>query len=348
MISICFFNNKGGVGKTTLVSNISSFFSNSGLRVLLIDADPQCNATQSILPPEMLEDYENLSFDTLFQVLEPFEEGEVEINTTIKPLGKDSNRFNIDILPGHPRLSLLEDLLSRAWLEIIGTELGGLRKSNWCYQLNKSLEKDYDLIIYDVGPSLGALNRSILIGCNFFVTPMGCDTFSIMGVKNISGWLNDWHKTYETGINAVRQRNEEMLNKFITRGKILESLSEQARFAGYTVQQYITKVSGGERRPTKAFENILQAIPSQVVINLREFIGSELPTDDLISQEIFKLGDIPHLYSLVPLSQSANAPIFKLTSKDGIVGAQYSQIEEYKEMLESISMKLLTNIGFGE
>ena len=88
-----------------------------------------------------------------------------------------------------PEISELEDKLSNSWVTL-NNDIGSLRITNWSNNLNEKLKKEYDFIIYDVGPSLGALNRTILLGCDYFVTPMGCDTFSIMGIKNIKNKLS--------------------------------------------------------------------------------------------------------------------------------------------------------------
>ena len=74
-------------------------------------------------------------------------------------------------------VALLEDVLSQNWTQFLGGSLGGARVTNWNTQLLRNISHDYNLIIYDVGPSLGALNRSILIGVDYFISPMGCDIF---------------------------------------------------------------------------------------------------------------------------------------------------------------------------
>src|SRR3954466_15887550 len=99
--SLCFFNNKGGVGKTTLACNVASYLAETEkLNVLLIDGDPQCNATQLVLADETTEQlYASTSglsnMDTLKQVLMPLLKGDASLGTTHKIAGPDTNRFAI-------------------------------------------------------------------------------------------------------------------------------------------------------------------------------------------------------------------------------------------------------------
>jgi cellulose biosynthesis protein BcsQ len=91
--TLCFFNNKGGVGKTTLACNVASYLAESeNLNILLIDGDPQCNATQLVLPDETTERlYDSPSglpdMDTLKQVLLPLLKGDASLETTHKIAG---------------------------------------------------------------------------------------------------------------------------------------------------------------------------------------------------------------------------------------------------------------------
>lgn len=340
MQSIVFFNNKGGVGKTTLACNVASHFGiKRGLRVLLVDCDPQCNTTQLVLDNDdwirMYWESETTPQHTLIDILRPIELGDATIQTNILPVLSSKNRFGVDLIPGHPRMSIIEDLLSRSWSEAAGGDIGGIRRSNWVASLLRAFDERYDVVFFDVGPSLGSLNRTILIGASYFVTPMGADIFSIVGIRNIAEWLRDWSKTYDAGLRLCEERHPKALNQF----DISPVDRVTAEFVGYTVQQYITKSKQGVRRPTEAFERILSQIPSEVSKSLGQF------KSDSIDVSQARLGDVPNMYSLIPLAQSVHAPIAALQSSDGLAGGQYRQQQKYAETIMAVSDALARNVG---
>ncbi len=332
MRSVVFFNNKGGVGKTTLACNIGAELARSGLRILLVDCDPQCNTTQLLIGEErslsLYGSKDESEAKTVMHVVERIREGDSSINKDISLIDAAQNRFRVDLLPGHPRLSLIEDKLSVAWNEVKAREIAGLRKTNWFYFLSQSLSDKYDLAIIDVGPSLGSLNRSILLGADNFVTPMGSDIFSIIGIRNISDWLADWLNVYTQSANECAARESRNFSRF---GLPLAPKITQG-FLGYTVQQYITKSKEGYRIPTKAYEKILRRVTGEVNDHLRRFAPPEFKS--------FKLGDVPNMYSLVPLAQSVSAPITRLRSGDGLVGSQYSQVESYRAIVTRLARSI--------
>jgi cellulose biosynthesis protein BcsQ len=340
MKSIAFFNNKGGVGKTTLSCNIAAHFATSlGKRVLVIDCDPQCNASQLILTDERCheiysEDSQN-ERSTLLTVMKPISDGDASIAPNTIPELSSQNRFRVDLLPGHPGMSVVEDLLSAAWNDLRAAQARGFRITNWFPQLLNQISANYDVVVTDLGPSLGPLTRSVLLGSEFFVTPMGCDIFSIVGIRNIGQWLERWIKDYERFLAEFRRDNSPAIQQYA----IQERLSIRNGFSGYTVLQYITKSREGERRATAAFEEILDQIPSVVQDSLGGFFKNGLTTSDA------HLGDIPNLFSLVPLAQSAHSPITSLQSQDGLAGGQYKQQEVYAAFIETVGNRLAKNIG---
>ncbi|HZS26419.1 MAG TPA: ParA family protein [Candidatus Angelobacter sp.] len=339
MISISLFNNKGGVGKTTLTCNIAAHFARElHKRVLLVDCDPQCNTTQLVLDEEttqkLYRQREGRSkTGTLLDVVRPLQVGDAAIDHNVSPILASANRFGTDLLAGHPRLSIVEDILSQAWAEAAAGGIGGLRKSNWVTALCSSLDARYDIAFFDIGPSLGSLNRTVLLGTQYFMSPMGADLFSIFGIRNISEWLSYWLGTYEKGVDLSEQGAPNILADFF----IEKKPKIKHGFVGYTVQQYITKSKGGVRRPTKAYERLLEDIPNEVAASLAAFAAPSLVATHL--------GDVPHMYSLVPLAQSVNAPIRELIAGDGLVGSQFKQRDSYVENLGHIVTALAKNLG---
>jgi cellulose biosynthesis protein BcsQ len=344
MISIAMFNNKGGVGKTTLSCNISAFIAdNLDKKVLIIDCDPQCNTTQLLMGQEFSSELywgkngENKNIEgytTISDILQPIEDGDSQINTKIKIVNKNQNRFNVDLIPGNPKFSIIEDRLGSAWHDLLGGDIGGIRKTNWNTFLLENLKDKYDFVFYDLGPSLGSINRSVLIGCDYFITPMGTDIFSILGIRNIAEWLESWITLYENSLLIGEERFPGRLNSF----QINPIIKIKKGYLGYTIQQYITKSKQGIRRPTKAYEEIINNVPSVIEKTFENFLKDRLEKED------FKLGDVPHLYSLIPLAQSNSSPILKLKGSDGLVGAQFRQQEEYQNILSHIVGKIFDNL----
>jgi cellulose biosynthesis protein BcsQ len=344
MIAIAMFNNKGGVGKTTLTCNIVSLFAKVyRRRVLVVDCDPQCNSTQLI----MGEDYATELYwnaeghqetTTIRTLLQPIEDGDSTINTDISPILSSHNRFGVDLLPGHPGFSVIEDRLGAAWHDLLGGDIGGIRKTNWNTAFCRSLAARYDIVFYDLGPSLGSINRSVLIGCDKFLTPMGADIFSILGLKNIASWIEQWMQLYSNSISLADERTPKRLAEYA----IKRTLDIANGYIGYTMQQYITKSKQGVRRPTKAYEAIINSVPEVVHDSLGDLFSAGMAPLDA------KLGDVPHLYSLIPLAQAVAAPILDLQASDGLVGAQYKQREEYDGIIETICGNIRKNLGMQE
>lgn len=339
MKSIVFFNNKGGVGKTTLTCNVASYLTlHKGKRVLLIDSDPQCNATQALLSDDICEKL-YLSgpppTKTLFDYMAPIEAGEPSISGLPEPYLGTLNLFGTDLIPGHPKMSLVEDKLSSAWNELQAGTPSGYRISNWCSQLFTHLAPRYDLIVFDVGPSLGALNRTVILSCDYLITPFGCDIFSLLGIQNISSWIKGWKRQYDRGLQNARDDRPEILASY----PIILDTDQKFRFAGYSVQQYVTKTFKTGKRPVGAYDRIMKRIPTTVAQNLDFLKPASTPTDAL------ELGHIPFLYSLVPLAQSQRAPIHALGKTGKLVGSQYKQVEDYQGLMARLCDRLLANIG---
>jgi cellulose biosynthesis protein BcsQ len=323
MHSVAFFNNKGGVGKTTLLCNVAAYASlHLRRKVCVIDADPQCNATQYFFDEDKLDEiYEDNGF-TIYDVVEPLSEGEGFVQE-IKI--KSARNFGVDVLPGDPKLALIEDFLAQDWGSAKGGDVRGIRTNLVFSDLLQRLN-DYDLVFIDVSPSLGAINRSILLSSDYFVSPMSIDIFSLKAFENIAKWISDWTADWGKGIAYVKDPT-----------KLQELKYGQAKFLGYVTQQYLAKKdSSGQRRGVKAYEGIRNKI-DQVI--------TSCGLDKDIPGKPFEIGTVPNLFSLIPMSQSSNKPVFELSSNDGVVGAHFAKVKDAKEIFGTVTKNLLGRIN---
>lgn len=329
MSTVSVFNNKGGVGKTTFVCNFASYLAKKkNKRVLIIDADPQCNATTYILDPQKIIEIYYKNKGTINDVTLPIRKGKGYF-TSIYPI-ITNNEFGVHIIPGDPKLSLFEDFLASDWGPTKAGDGRGIQSTLLFKKMIADLSKDYDFIFFDLGPSLGALNRSILISCSHFLIPMSSDIFSLRALENISISLSNWEKDLNEGLRKYKENEGEEFEFPLSPYWKIE-------LAGYITQQYTTKTEGGKKRPVKAYDKIISQIPSYIKDNLgAHFINS-------ISYNP-NLGEIPSLHSLVPLSQVANVPIFALKGKHGVVGAHFYKINEYSDILEDLTTKFINNL----
>lgn len=337
--TICFFNNKGGVGKTTMSCNVAAGLTQKyGKKVLFIDLDPQCNSSLLIFGEDKIaETYwnENELTKSVLNVVDPLLIDDPNICFSPEFIVNETNRFSVDAILGHPKLSMIEDRLGEAWGKVAGGDIGALRKTNWCFSLIQLVEDKYDYIFIDLGPSLGSLNRSALIASDYFVTPMAIDIFSLIGLRNISEWLDEWVARYERGIQNLLESAQATL---ITKFQINDCLKIKKGFIGYTTQSYISKtLSDGSKRPTAAYEMIRKKFDQ----DFGDYLGRYRKEN--ISLEMLTLGEIPNMFSLAPLAQSSSSPIRGLKASDGIFGAHYSQVEKFKDLFDSISNEIIAN-----
>lgn len=332
MESIAFFNNKGGVGKTTLLANVASYFQKKlAKRVLVVDGDPQCNLSIYSMTEKFITDtYSEDDPKTIYELLKPIRRGQGFLPWEQTPIIQ-SPGFGYKLLLGDTRMSNMEDWLGKNWIECTNGEHTGLTATLFIKHFLNQAKDYYDYIFFDIGPSLGAINRSILLACDMFIVPMSSDIFCIKAINNIGDALTRWKKSLREGLTKYPDKFDG--NSFLLDG---EEINMDVKFLGYVTQQYISKSMGGTRRPVRAYDAILKEMEPQFENVLKDYY-----CNDLLGKLL--LGEIPNFNSLVPLSQTKHKPIFSLNSRDGIVGAHFSKVEEYNNTMNQIVTRIIEN-----
>jgi cellulose biosynthesis protein BcsQ len=341
---VSFFNTKGGIGKATLTCNLAAHLARKGLRVVVVDLDPHCNATNLMLGEERaaslywdeLESAERNTTTTLWTILVPIALGDPTPGSAVAPVPGQSNRFGVDLVPGHPRASLVEDRLSQAWRHTLGGDSEGLRKTNWLVSMARGLAPTYDLMILDLGPNLGSLNRTALLASDYFVTPMDADVFGMLGLRCLSNWLAEWTAGYLRAVNACQRTTPGAINRF----GLAASLPVLQGFAGYTTQRSAAKFKR-DKRLAGALEQITSFLDAEVNRDLGRFFAEGVSSANAM------LGEIPNLFSMLPLAQSSAAPIIDLNSSDGLVGSHYHLKARCVEALDAVAIAFAHNIALG-
>ncbi|OWY31362.1 ParA family protein [Herbaspirillum robiniae] len=335
MIAFCVFNNKGGVGKTTLLCNLAAYYAmREQKKVLVVDADPQCNATAYMFKEKELEELYSPTRDgkTINQLITSLKKSKGYSDIPVKK----SATFGVDVVPGDPRFSLAEDFLAKDWLDATAGDERGL-KTTYLFQalLKWAKEKKYDYVFFDMGPSLGAINRTILLSCDYFVLPMSSDIFSLRGLQNIEVSISTWKKGLDRGLTTYFEDNHEDF--------VFDDQSKPNRdgikFVGYVTQQYTAKTVGGKKQPVDAYEKIIRRIGPAIKKHLIDSLNKGAKPI-----KAYKLGEIAYFHSLVPLAQAASKPIFGLKSSDGVVGAHFDKVKQFEAVIKEIADNLANNI----
>ena len=326
MKTIVFFNNKGGVGKTTLVYHFSYMLAELGYRSLAVDLDPQSNLSSIFLTEERLQDiYDNEnSRPTILESIKPLNKG----ISDIVPAHIENISDKIGLIAGDLELSLFEDKLSSAWGNCLNRDEAAFRIVSSFYRViseaNERFNADFNII--DIGPNFGAINRATLIAADYGVVPMAADLFSLQGLKILGNRLDNWHSEWSDRAS----RNPE---------PSLQLPSANMSPLGYIIMQHGIK----EKRPVKSYLKWANRIPqvfSEFVLKENE---NSIP-QQRVEDDDYCIALLKHYHSLVPMAMEARKPIFLLKPSDGAIGAHYGAVKRAYEDFEILTKKILTLI----
>jgi cellulose biosynthesis protein BcsQ len=293
---ISIFNHKGGVGKTTLTANVADALVSLDYRVLLVDADPQCNLTSYMVDAEVVDDLLDHSDSpkgaTLWSAVKPVVDGTGDVRH-INPIELPSGCL---LLPGDIRLSDFESELTDFWSQSLQRKARGFKGTSAISSLVDRICKEYevDFVFYDCGPNIGALNRSVLLDCDYFIVAAACDQFSVRALKTLGRTLAGWIEEWQTIAGLAPEQT------YLLPGHPV--------FIGYIPQQF--RIYGGAitRRDARFLVDLQRRSQSEIAAVLRKIDRSLAlpPNSD------FKIGEVRDLHAMVNESQRQSLPMRRL------------------------------------
>lgn len=331
MRSLALFNNKGGVGKTTLTFHIAHMMAREGIRTVALDYDPQANLTAIFLDEDQLEELwrgeSKASPTTVARCVDRVRRGKGDVlQPDLVPIAE-----NLWLLPGDLSVSGFEQTLAEEWAKKAATDNQRALDVTFALDQLSNLAAEAvkaDLVLIDVGPSLGALNRVAILACDGIAVPLAPDLFSLQGLENVGPTLSAWR----SDIDDVRARR--------MTGRDQASLpAHQFEPLGYIVQQHLARVD----RPVSGYAKWANKIPS----SYRGHILGENPSDAPLSfaDDPNCIFTIKHMASLAPIAQLARKPMFDLKQADGIGGGQIQAVARCRDDFRKLSRELLRRLG---
>jgi cellulose biosynthesis protein BcsQ len=317
------FNNKGGVGKTTLTFHLAHALGELGKRVLLLDLDPQCNLTIYSLEMEtihnlwaaedaFIDDFASaravdeaefaeltLQPRSVHFLLKPTEDGTAEFDRLPPPCKLNPN---VHLLPGRLTLHLFEAKVSERWSGIYQGDPLAIRTATRIRTLAReyAAQEKYDYVIFDTSPSLGALNRDLLSLTDGFIVPCAPDLFSLYGIRNIGSALRLWRQQFESIFHFLSDsKRENFPPRFV-------------EFLGFTI--YNAKKYAGSKNNlgiAQAHYNYAQQIPDTIGSYVAEKDRSKIPFSKL--SEPIGGKAIMYTHNTLPsMAQKYHRPIWEL------------------------------------
>ena len=325
---IAMFNNKGGVGKTSLAYHLACMFGELDLRVVVADLDPQSNLTAMFLEEDQLEELwpEGDHPQTVYGAIQPLMLGTGDVVSPCPTVQADEN---VRLVVGDLLLGGFEDELSQVWPDCLDGKPRAFRVVSAFYRLVRSAVEAYDadVAIIDVGPNLGAINRAALVAASHVVVPVAPDLFSLQGLRNLGPTLRRWRREWQDRLD----RRPEQLSADVA----LPPVGMQP--IGYVVLQHAIRLD----RPTRAYGKWAARIPGAYA---RYVLGKDTDAIDPSNDE-HCLGSLKHFGSLMPMAQEAHKPIFRLKPADGALGAHLRAAIEAGKAFEALARKIAKATG---
>jgi chromosome partitioning protein len=334
--TIVFCNNKGGVGKTLLTYHLAWMYADLGVPVLAVDLDPQSNLSAMFVQEPRLEELwpEGPHPDTVLGVVEPI----LRATGDIAPPHVERVEEGVGLLVGDMGLSRFEDKLSENWPKCSDGDEAAFRVTTAFHRMMKQAADAVHarLVLVDIGPNLGAINRAAMISARYVVTPLAPDLFSMQGLRNLGPTLRRWRAEWG------RRRDEWSRLGDERQAADLSLPDGQMEPMGYVVMQHAVRLD----RPVKAYARWMRRIPGEYAAHVlgEDASGAGGPDDDDRC-----LAQLKHYRSLMPLAMEARKPMFSLRPADGAIGAHQDSVRacrrDFHQLGELIAGRCGVKVG---
>jgi cellulose biosynthesis protein BcsQ len=301
---LAFSSGKGGVGTTSLVYHLAWMLSDLGHRVLAADLDPQGDLSTMFLDEselaELLEAED--AARTVYQAMAPLATaGDIDRAAATK-LGD-----RLALLPGDIRLSAFEALLSQSWTACLGRDVRPFHALGAFYQVLRraATEMGADVVLVDVGPGAGAIQRAALLAADHVIFPVSAGVASLYGLRSLGPALATWRAEWA-------QRRQHFQDEHA--GATLDLPAGAMQPAGYVITRPFQHAGRGGRASEKGVE----LVPA---VYLRDVLGDATAEIPALDADRHCLGRLKHYPSLMSMARDARKPISHLTPADGAIGA---------------------------
>ncbi len=324
---VSLFNNKGGVGKTTLAYHLANVLAEMDKKVLIVDLDPQCNITICGISQDRLQqiwsdeedfitdfqtaskkknkrDFKNFNKKnhSIHYILKPTEDGLNELSDDELPEPINLSK-NLHLIPGRLTINRFESTISDRWPKAYLGDPLALRTISKIRKLMETYAQkyNYDFVIIDTSPSLGALNKVIISTVDGFIIPCLPDMFSLYGIMNIGDSLKLWQKEFKTIYGLISEEQRLMFP------------SSFVHFLGYTIynaRKYTGKMTGPWNL-AQAHLNYAKQIPNTInkyiVEDVRRGLSKKQISDPIGGTAVMHSHNTPS-----NMSQKYKCPIWKV------------------------------------
>jgi chromosome partitioning protein len=301
---IVLFNHKGGVSKTTTSYNLGWMLATLGRKVLLVDADPQCNLSSLILG----EDFEKYYIDTATQFQNIKDGVKVAFQGKPKPIEAVSCfspaiNGNLFLLAGHADLSEYDAALSFA--QNSNNAITALENLPGAFNelIEKTAERyNIDFVLIDLNPGLSAINQNLFISSDAFIIPTNPDPFSIMAIDTLCRVLPKWVEWANRMRPLFAEATYPLANaqpKFV--GEIIQRFNVRN---GKAAKPYRDNISDIKKLVQNKFAP--EMAKHQMLFSTEAYRNAGIPDD-------FCVLELKDFQGLLPKSYEAGVPVFALT-----------------------------------